>query len=286
MEMEQKREHPGESPRLAFTVMHAAFDAAREPMLRRLEQALRGGLGEGDVLHVERDTVRRGVWSVASACWRWGISRAAEGITHVVVLNDDAEPCPGFVEAVRAALTARPAHPVCFYANHETAQQAYAEGDAWWTSDDGLVGVTCALPVDLAGAFLAWADASLLERTPRGLPDDARLNIWAMAHRRRLWHARGLVEHGEPETSLAGNAHHEGRRSLTPVPATEAEARAIDWNRGLEEPLHALVYGISPIHLLREVKPEVRERMDLERVVDELWGEAAPQCRAFYGSRP
>ncbi|RKH67464.1 hypothetical protein [Corallococcus aberystwythensis] len=286
MVLEQKREPTRDAPRLAFAVMHAAFDAARAPVLQRLEETLRSGLGAGDVLHVERDTVRRGVWNVASACWRWGISQAARGITHVVVLNDDAEPCPGFVEAVRAALAARPAHPVCFYANHETALAAYAQGEAWWTSDDGLVGVTCALPVDLAGDFLAWADTALLERTPRGLPDDTRLNIWAMAHRRPIWHARGLVEHGEPETSLVGNAHHEGRRSLTPVPATDAEARAIDWSRGLESPLHALVYGVSPIHLLREVKPEVRERMGLEHVVDELWGEAAPQCRAFYGARP
>ncbi|XXF78897.1 hypothetical protein P2318_03820 [Myxococcaceae bacterium GXIMD 01537] len=270
------------APVLAFAVMHAAFDPSRARMMRELEQALGAALGPGDALHVERDTVRRGVWSVASACWRWGISRASEGVTHVILLNDDAVPCPGFVEAVRAALAARPHHPVCFYSNHETARFAWEQGDAWWTSDDGLVGVTCALPVELARDFLAWEHASLVERPSKGIADDTRLNIWAMAHARPIWHARGLVEHGAPDTSLVGNESHEGRSSNTPVPATEEEARAIDWTLGLEEPLHALVYGISPVHLLREVHPEVRERMGLEQVVDTLWGEAAPRARAFY----
>ncbi|WP_257462363.1 hypothetical protein [Archangium lipolyticum] len=271
------------APRLAFTVMHAAFDPSRVELARRLEEKLRESLGTGDVLHVERDTVRRGVWNVASACWRWGIAQAGHGITHVVLLNDDAVPCAGFVEAVRAALAVRPRHPVCFYANHETARLAYERGDAWWTSDDGLVGVTCALPVELARDFLEWEHASLVERPPPGLSDDGRLNVWAMAHQRRIWHARGLVDHAIPDESLIGNQGHEGRTSLTPLPASEEEARAIDWTQGLEEPLHVLVYGISPIHLLREIKPEVRSRMGLEQVVDRLWGEAAPRAREFYG---
>jgi hypothetical protein len=285
MDTERRDEQAHRTPVMAFTLMHAAFDASRAGMLRRLEEALRAELGPSDRLHVERDTVRRGVWSVASACWEWGIAQAAQGITHVVLLNDDAEPCPGFVEAVRRALAARPMHPVCFYSNHETALLAYEQGDAWWTSDDGLVGVTCALPVALARDFLAWERESLLERPFPGMPDDARLNIWAMAHERPIWHARGLVEHGAPAASLVGNDGHEGRRSLTPVPATREEALAIDWRQGLEAPLHDLVYGRSPIHLLHEVKPEVRERMGLERVVDQLWGDEAPQARAFYGRK-
>ncbi len=262
-------------------VMHAAFAPQRRPLMQRLEEALRPMLGKGDLLHVERDTERRGVWSVASACWTWGLSQP--GVTHVVLLNDDALPCPGFVEAARAALSVRSQHPVCFYSGHEVARLAYEQGDAWWTSDDGLVSVACALPVELARDFLAWERESLVERPFPGISEDGRLNIWAMAHGRPIWHARGLVEHGAPTDSLVGNAGHDGRTSYTPLPRTEQEARDIDWTQGLDEPLHLLLHAPSPMHLLREVRPEVRERMGLEQVADRLWGEEAARCREIFG---
>ena len=91
-------------------------------MAQRLVATIQRELGPHDRLHLERDDVRRGNWPVAEACLRWGISEAT---THVVLMNDDALPCPGFVEGVRAALSAQPSEFISFYPNDET------ELDAW-----------------------------------------------------------------------------------------------------------------------------------------------------------
>ncbi len=262
--------------------MHAAFEPARVSMTATLSATLTAQLRPGDALHIERDTTRRGVWSVARACWEWGLRQDA---SHVVLLNDDALPCPLFVEAVHAALAVRSDDLVCFYANHETELDATEANESWWTSDDGFVTVACAIPRARLLEFLSWQDAAIVPEE-QALPEDARIDLWAMAHHRRIWHARGLVEHGAPLASLVGNNGHEGRSAVVSPPAASEAVESIDWLSGADNPYHVgLIYSISPAHLLRTLRKDIQLELNIEATVDQLWGDESACYRAAFRDR-
>jgi hypothetical protein len=76
--------------------------------------------------------------------------------------------------------------------------------------------------------FLEFCDNDL--RSGSAVRDDDRINLFAMAHGLDVMCTLpGLVEHQLPNESLLGNAHHDSRTSLTPIPQTAEEAAAIDW---------------------------------------------------------
>lgn len=210
---------------IAICIMHAAFDPDRKSTLDRLLDRFNDNdrwelLTSDDRLHIESDHDRKGAWPVARACWEHGI---ATGADWIIVLNDDALPCVGFVGVVRAALQARsPLDPVCFYTAHAKAGDVRGH---WYTTHDDLVGVACALSREAAIDFLEWVDAN-----PKvdDFSDDGRLNLWAMARGRKI-HTTvpSLVDHQLPNSSTVGTVNVHARRPV--VPPTGAE-RDISWS--------------------------------------------------------
>jgi hypothetical protein len=172
--------------------MHAAFEPARKASLSKLLQRL--GMGP----FIARDYDRRGAWPIARRCWEYGIEHGADWI---IVLNDDAEPCEDFIRRAERALSQRdPRDPVCFYTAHEKAAVAGAGPADWYTTHDDLVGVGCALSRASAMEFLAWVDAN---PDLEDFSDDGRINLWAMATRRRIYTTvPSLVDHQLPAESL------------------------------------------------------------------------------------
>jgi hypothetical protein len=174
------------------------------------------------------DPERRGVWWNARRCWEEGLKTSAEWI---IVMNDDVLPCDDFLETAKRALATRsPRDPVCFYTNHKGATcEALADG-GWYTTVDGLVGVACALHRTTVAEFLEWHDKY---KNERDYPDDARINLFAMATG-RLIHTTvpSLVEHKLPGESLVGNELDERRTAIVPPSATLA---TVDWTK---EPVH------------------------------------------------
>lgn len=221
--------------RLAIYVMHVPGDAAREEALGALTARIEG---ECDFV-IMRDPERSGAWANARRCWAAGVESGADWI---VVLNDDALPCEGFVDVAKAALAARsPRDPVCFYTAHGKA----AEVDcAWYTTHDGLVGVGCALSSETVREFLAWEQDSLV--VP--FTDDGRINLWAMATR-RLVHTTvpSLVEHQLPAVSTVGNDGHEARTAVVPPgPARDWTAEPKHLGRQYVGNHWELVFGTRP----------------------------------------
>jgi hypothetical protein len=214
---------------IAIAIMHAAFAPGREAVLARCLE--RSGLGLAWVgrrrLHVEYDEVGRGVWPVARDCWQWACEDAEDSAHWCIVLNDDSLPCEHFVEVATAALRSRGSRePVCFYTNHERSSEALAAGQHWVTTPDGLVGVGAALHSSVVPEFLAFNERYVRQDVP--FPDDARINLWAMATGRRIWTTiPSLVDHQLPDESLVGNLKFADRRPI--VPPLD-DMRGIDWS--------------------------------------------------------
>ena len=201
---------------LAIYVMHVpgTREAEFAKLLERVPTAL-----------VKRDPDRLGAWSTAKRCWQSGVASDADWI---VVLNDDADPCPDFATVVEAALAARdPRDPVCFYAAHPKAADL---GARWYTTHDDLVGVGCALSREAAAEFLAWVD----EHPKLGdFSDDGRVNLWAIATGRRIHTTLpSLVDHQLPDESMVGTVEQHARRAVVPI---ADDAKALTWNHA---PVH------------------------------------------------
>lgn len=163
-------------------------------------------------LVVDDDEV--GTLATSRRAWLDGAGHA----DHVLVLQDDVVPAPGFITSVEAAVTAAPDAAISLFAEwgSRTAQLirlAAWEGNSWakvadiYTPSQGLV-----LPASTAVAFTEWS-------RDRAGPDDLEL----AAFLRRTGTARiaavpNLLEHDD-EPSLVGNGFHGLRRAA--VVATE-----------------------------------------------------------------
>lgn len=201
---------------VAYYVMHCPSFEARVETAKTLDRQL-GGDVENNGAYFMVDDPPSGAWSTARRCWEHGLESDEE---FIVLLNDDALVPSGFKQAAKAALeSARersPDSPVCFYPAHPRAPDAAANGCAFYSTPDGLVGVGCGMHRDNVRAFLEWHDAHFEgEHT-----DDGRVNLWAMATGRRiLTTVPALVGHQLPGESTVGNAHHGYREPAIPVPA-------------------------------------------------------------------
>lgn len=151
------------------------------------------------------DTAKEGVWATARRAWSAGLQTRGSKVTHHLVLQDDAGLCRNFVAHVTAALTARPEHPVSFFANRKTIDEARAVGAHWALIPDGTWGVAPCLPVGLIQPFLSWCEEFIEEDFRH---DDTRLSMFCLVHKLPVWcTVPSLVQHLEPRASLLGNGN-------------------------------------------------------------------------------
>lgn len=129
---------------------------------KRLEQALELGASVRADLIVTDDG--RGEWATHARAWQWLSEQP--GLTHGIVLQDDAVPVDDFRRHAAAAIEARPDDCVSFYTGtgfplhvqpliqfcHELASM---ESFSWLKSDRLFWGVGVALPLEHVPALLA-----------------------------------------------------------------------------------------------------------------------------------
>lgn len=238
--------------KLAIGIMHAAWPGAgRTDVCQNLLDRLNTGAVSA-IWKVECDLTKRGAWPVARACWEWAVKYT--DATHVIVMSDDALPCPRFEDIATRALEAQPNAIVSFYPNHPRSSEA----KGWYTTPDGLVGVAMCMPRELVAEFLDWNDRTMLEGVT--YPEDGRINLFAMATG-RLVHVTSpaLVDHQCPDTSLVGNEHHDMRRPVVGYEGVDLDE--IDWTA----PPVALgrTYRGAHWNLLTHTKPSERAAQDL-----------------------
>lgn len=283
--------------KLGIFVMHCPPIPGRPEAFRTLWHQLGGDFDRGYPLHgiaggvpwvarVVRDNDRRGAWHTARACWEEAVS---SGVDYAIVLNDDAALPRGFVEAALRALqrahARAPGAPVCFYTAHPRAPEADAAGCAFYSTPDGLVGVGCGMHRDAVVDFLAWHDRSFVgEHT-----DDGRINLWAMATKRRvLTTVPSLVGHQLPGESTVGNTNGAFREPNVPPPADvhalQFEGLVARFGRQYRGNHWRLLTNVGPW----DWKPKglIEEAYRLEREVDEAPYETRMGTCTQYQARP
>ncbi len=126
--------------------------------------------------------------------------------THALLLNDDLQLCPRFLDVLARVIEARPTHVVNLYNAHRVAGEAVKAGLAWLTSVDGLIGNAYVLPIQALRAFLDWRSSALMPDTVETLSEDQILNLWCMSHDVLIWHTvPSLVDHDTSVPSCYGN---------------------------------------------------------------------------------
>lgn len=206
---------------------------SRQAGIKRLQEQLRG---EGVEPHVELDVDGEGPWPVARRCW----GKLADMGSHALIIQDDAVLCMDFYAGASRAIRHRPSHPIAFYANCKTVDQAREAGRSWARVPSPW-GVAQSMPSVWIPTFTAWAD-KLGPHDPKwvdnidfkGMPGDdwfigeffrrCKIKTWATVP--------SLVEHGSPKDSLMGH------RQITPNQRVarwfigeDKSALSVDWRK-------------------------------------------------------
>lgn len=167
-----------------------------------------GGWGGGvEVVEDPEPLAARSAWRT----YRRALERTPPDATHRLVLQDDVRICPGFGAAARAALAARPEHPVAFFVGGqpwESANRVLAAGEAgehWALLDPARWIPTVALswPARLIRPALEFVD---YQQWPPTFRADDEIVGQAMRHLRTDVYATVpcLVEHPDITPSLVG----------------------------------------------------------------------------------
>lgn len=135
-----------------------------------------------------------------------------DGVSHLLVVQDDAIPCPGFAEAVRRIAVRWDDVPVCLFMGAFPASTATRIRRAAPTVTYVPLGPTsfmplvCVLwPADLARSFLTWS------KTAKGMTraDDGNAARWMKATRQTVMVAiPSIVEHDDYVPSVKGGRKH------------------------------------------------------------------------------
>lgn len=132
------------------------------------------------------------------------LRRTPAGATHRLILQDDAIPCPSFLELARERVTARPDDLIAFFVPGRSSlrdllETAHRQGERWVPLPKLNWCPTVALcwPAELIPEFLPYGEAIVENRARRGMAtmaDDPYVGEWFKARRRGQRHRR------EPES--------------------------------------------------------------------------------------
>lgn len=189
-------------PRVAVRVMHVPADIDR----RRYVAALRRVLGSEEAeaagvdFGVVEDNVGRGPWDTAQKCWLSGLRSGAD---RVLVVQDDAELCRGFLGALSRIAEARPVDVLMFFVSSSYLNSAVAKGERW-AQFNWAYGLALSAPAQVVREFILWNDANF---DPRFVHDDTRMTLFCRATGRKLLApVPSLVQHAGVKDSLLGHA--------------------------------------------------------------------------------
>lgn len=154
----------------------------------------------------------RSSWRTHRLC----LENVPETATHLLVLQDDCQPCDGFAQLVHAAIEERPDRIICLFipgVGHLTRRVNIARnrGDRWleFPSITFVPLVAVIYPAAIAQAIPEFADA---RRINVGRADDAVVSTYCRAHHvTAVATLPCLVEHLDAAPSVmrmpSGNGH-------------------------------------------------------------------------------
>ena len=202
-------------------------DIELAPIVMTHPQRLGAGmeLAEGLGVPANVDWDRKGPWHNARQCWL----TSPFGATHRLVIQDDAIPCEGFLDAARRAIKAKPEAILCFYTGRaDMTRAAEVDGCSWLALDTLIWGLGLCMPVAWAREFVAWADANI---DPAWIADDMRVLLWALVKGRPIYcTVPSLLQHDQGVESIVipGQMNEGTAAHWTP------DATALDFKGGIE----------------------------------------------------
>jgi hypothetical protein len=214
------------------------------PVFRALMEAL---APFGPAVALDRG---KGLWDTAQRAWM----RPPGGATHVAVFQDDMLPCPGFAEAIAAAVAAAPPEAiVSAFSYQKQAKAAFGMGMRWMVADRPPNACATVMPASVAAKFVRWCRYWI---DPAFKHDDGRMGIFCKYHAIPVWiTVPSLVEHEDGGLSIHGQFDRSiSRKAAVPFSALSGDAAAatVDpawWRSGAIGPKYALpavaphVYG-------------------------------------------
>lgn len=153
--------------------------------------------------------------------------------SHVLVIQDDALPVPGFTQAVEKIAARHPLTPVCLFMGSAPASTAAAirrknlrDRYQPLLATNFIPLVACLWPTMVAQSFLSWSKA---HKTTRA--DDGNAARWMQATRQQILVAvPSIVEHNDFVPSVkGGRAHVPGAESWRHALFLAGDAMAYEW---------------------------------------------------------
>lgn len=198
---------PTEEPTIAVAIQHVP---ARAHLLPRLMEGLGGMDAWGwRIATVQGDLALRDPWATYQACLGWATGML--GLTHLLIIQDDALPVPRFHERVTEAVRSHPGELLCLYVPEHPAYMGrsmlvarQAGRDATVIPGGMFVPLVAAVwPVWMAEECLAWIEVTPMTRSRRC--DDAQVARFMRRHRyQALGVVPSLVDHDELTPSTLG----------------------------------------------------------------------------------
>lgn len=153
----------------------------------------------------------RSPWRTHRLC----LETLPDGVSHLLVVQDDAWPCDNFAALTRAAVEERPDRIICLFVPGVGNLVRFVAGarkkNARWLEFPQLTFVPCVAivyPTEHAAAIPAWAD---LKRIPVGRADDGVISQYARANRVPVCATMpSLVEHRDEVESIMGMPYGRG----------------------------------------------------------------------------
>lgn len=160
------------------------------------------------------DNGHQGEWRNHRRAITWAAQRP--GITHVLVVQDDAVPVPDILLHAHEAASRRPDDLISLYVGTnrprrkdvlDAVQAADDTGASWLRADSLLWGVAVIYPVEHIEAILESCSR------PPALPYDQRVGRWAQQNNRDVWYTwPSLVDHRDTPTVISGRSPREQPR--------------------------------------------------------------------------
>jgi hypothetical protein len=199
------------SPLRASTLCRIQHHPARAHLIPSLVEAL------GSDVEVVEDPDPYGRLRSPWRTYRECLQLPPAGITHLLVLQDDAIPCRNLLAACE--WIARP-DPVCLFLGGapvrtaRDASRAAVRGDRFVSvhAAEWVPVVAVLWPVEVAQEFLDWCGSNRLPGDPEPRSDDAVVGRWARRTRQPVFATvPSLVQHPDTEESLIGKRARHGR---------------------------------------------------------------------------
>jgi hypothetical protein len=216
--------------KIVIGIAHAAWLPERKGTLHRL---LRQLAECSSLMHtrelnvhvsVSNEREHASVW--ARRLWAW----AAEHDAHAVLLNDDVEVCPDFVDVVRHMIEAKPDHVLSL---HASPPASHPIEDTWFRSY-WLTGPGYVLPPGVARWLLEWSE-TIPKAMLESINEDNLAIHWAWEQQRPMYcSVPAIVKHDTSVKSSLGYDDHPLRVASLLWDDPRVELHKTDWTVGTD----------------------------------------------------